>query len=116
MTASRPRGRNCSRVSRALGIGALSFAAPFVGCAALAYWGLHWSVMASWLAGVAMSTTSVAVVYAVMLETGLNKTTFGKSVLAACFVTDMARPSSEAFCAPERMACRAKSCTGRTSG
>ncbi len=73
----------------ALGIGALSFAAPFVGCAALAYWGLHWSVMASWLAGVAMSTTSVAVVYAVMLETGLNKTTFGKSVLAACFVTDL---------------------------
>src|SRR5262249_23824381 len=43
----------------------------------------------SWLAGVAMSTTSVAVVYAVMLETGLNATDYGKVVLAACFVTDL---------------------------
>ena len=73
----------------ATGIGLASFAAPFVGCAALAYWGLHWTARASWLAGVAMSTTSVAVVYAVMLETGLNKTPFGKSVLAACFITDL---------------------------
>jgi Kef-type K+ transport system membrane component KefB len=45
--------------------------------------------MASWLAGVALSTTSVAVVYAVMLELGFNKTDFGKAVLAACFVTDL---------------------------
>jgi Kef-type K+ transport system membrane component KefB len=45
--------------------------------------------MPSWLAGVAMSTTSVAVVYAVMLEFGFNRTEFGKTVLAACFVTDL---------------------------
>jgi Kef-type K+ transport system membrane component KefB len=45
--------------------------------------------MPSWLAGVAMSTTSVAVVYAVMLESGLNATNYGKVVLAACFVTDL---------------------------
>ena len=45
--------------------------------------------MPSLLAGVAMSTTSVAVVYAVMLETGLNATNYGKVVLAACFVTDL---------------------------
>jgi glutathione-regulated potassium-efflux system ancillary protein KefC len=44
---------------------------------------------ASWLAGIAMSTTSVAVVYAVMLEFGLNGTDYGKGVLAACFVTDL---------------------------
>jgi Kef-type K+ transport system membrane component KefB len=36
-----------------------------------------------------MSTTSVAVVYAVMLEFGLNRTDYGKTVLAACFVTDL---------------------------
>jgi Kef-type K+ transport system membrane component KefB len=41
------------------------------------------------LTGVALSTTSVAVVYAVMLELGLNKTTFGKTVLAACFINDL---------------------------
>jgi Kef-type K+ transport system membrane component KefB len=46
--------------------------------------------MASWLTGVALSTTSVAVVYAVMLELGFNKTRFGKAVLAACFVNDLA--------------------------
>ena len=45
--------------------------------------------MPSWLAGVALSTTSVAVVYAVMIETGLNKTEYGKTVLAACFINDL---------------------------
>ena len=47
---------------QATSIGLVSFAAPFFGCAALARWGLGWSVDASWLAGIAMSTTSVAVV------------------------------------------------------
>jgi hypothetical protein len=45
--------------------------------------------MQSWLAGVALSTTSVAVVYSVMLELGSNRTDFGKGVLAACFVNDL---------------------------
>lgn len=73
-----------------LAIGLASFFAPFLGCTAIAYWGLGWSLAASWLCGIAMSTTSVAVVYAVMLEFGLNKTDYGKSVLAACFITDLA--------------------------
>jgi Kef-type K+ transport system membrane component KefB len=71
------------------GIGLVAFFAPFLGCAAFAYYGLHWTPRASWLAGVALSTTSVAVVYAVMLELGLNSTGFGKAVLAACFVNDL---------------------------
>jgi Kef-type K+ transport system membrane component KefB len=75
---------------QATAIGLVSFAAPFLGCAALARWGLGWSVDASWLAGIAMSTTSVAVVYAVMLEFGFNATDYGKTVLAACFITDLA--------------------------
>ncbi|MHB1592249.1 MAG: cation:proton antiporter [Sulfuricella sp.] len=75
---------------QATAIGLVSFIAPFLGCAALARWGLDWSVEASWLAGIAMSTTSVAVVYAVMLEFGLNATDYGKTVLAACFITDLA--------------------------
>ncbi|MGC9021851.1 MAG: cation:proton antiporter [Dissulfurimicrobium sp.] len=70
-------------------IGIIAFFAPFLGCAALAYYLLGWSSQASWLAGVALSTTSVAVVYAVMLELGFNKTEFGKAVLAACFVNDL---------------------------
>lgn len=71
-------------------IGLVSFAVPFLGCAAAARWLLGWSPEASWLAGIAMSTTSVAVVYAVMLEFGLNATNYGKVVLAACFITDLA--------------------------
>src|SRR3990172_1266907 len=65
-------------------IGFISFLAPFLGCTAVAFYMLHWTAPASWLAGVALSTTSVAVVYAGMLELGLNKTEFGKTVLAAC--------------------------------
>ncbi len=74
----------------AAAIGFVSFAVPFLGCAAIARWVLGWDPDASWLAGVAMSTTSVAVVYAVMLEFGLNATDYGKTVLAACFITDLA--------------------------
>src|SRR5712691_2512937 len=73
----------------ATAIGLVSFFAPFLGCAAGAYWLLGWGVEASWLAGIAMSTTSVAVVYAVMLEFGFNVTDYGKTVLAACFITDL---------------------------
>lgn len=75
---------------QATAIGLVSFAGPFLGCTAIARWGLGWSPEASWLAGIAMSTTSVAVVYAVMLEFGLNATHYGKVVLAACFITDLA--------------------------
>src|SRR5207249_11793807 len=73
----------------AAAVGLISFFAPFFGCAAAARWLLGWNVEASWLAGVAMSTTSVAVVYAVMIEFGFNTTDYGKTVLAACFITDL---------------------------
>ncbi len=70
-------------------VGLTSFFLPFFGCAAAARFVLGWEVMPSWLAGVALSTTSVAVVYAVMLEFGFNTTNYGKTVLAACFITDL---------------------------
>src|ERR1700694_5607435 len=73
----------------ATAIGLASFFFPFFGCTAAAYYLLGWEVMPSWLAGVAMSTTSVAVVYAVMIEFGFNTTEYGKTILAACFVTDL---------------------------
>lgn len=73
----------------ALAVGLVGFFGPFLGCTAIAHYILHWSVRSSWLAGVALSTTSVAVVYAVMLELGFNKTDFGKAILAACFVNDL---------------------------
>ena len=59
-------------------VGLIGFFAPFLGCAALARYILGWSPQESLLAGVALSTTSMAVVYAVMLESGFNKTGFAR--------------------------------------
>jgi Kef-type K+ transport system membrane component KefB len=72
-----------------LAIGTASFLAPFLACGWAARFFLHWSSDAAWIAGIALSTTSVAVVYAVMLESGLNQEPIGKLILAACFVTDL---------------------------
>ena len=72
-----------------LAIGFASFAVPFAGAWLVAYLWLGWAFRSAELAGVALSTTSVAVVYAVMVETGLNRQELGKLILAACFVTDL---------------------------
>jgi Kef-type K+ transport system membrane component KefB len=72
-----------------LGIGFVSFMLPFLAAMGVAYFALGWNLHAAEIAGVALSTTSVAVVYAVMVETGLNREDLGKLILAACFVTDL---------------------------
>ncbi|MCW5978351.1 MAG: cation:proton antiporter [Bryobacteraceae bacterium] len=70
-------------------VGLIGFFGPFFGAALVAHFALGWEWRASWLAGVALSTTSVAVVYAVMLELGFNQTLYGKAILAACFINDL---------------------------
>lgn len=72
-----------------LSIGFVSFLLPFLGAFGFCYFVLDWSLRASEIGGIALSTTSVAVVYAVMVETGLNREELGKLILAACFVTDL---------------------------
>lgn len=69
-------------------IGTIAFFLPFFGVFAFARFALGWSVPQAEIAGIALSTTSVAVVYAVMIETGLNSTALGKMILAACFIND----------------------------
>ncbi len=71
-----------------LSIGILSFLLPFLGVWMFAQYGLGWPIRQAWIAGIALSTTSVAVVYAVMIEGGLSSTAMGKMLLAACFITD----------------------------
>lgn len=71
-----------------MSIGVLSFLAPFLGVWLFAQFGLGWARPQAWIAGIALSTTSVAVVYAVMIEGGLSSTSMGKMLLAACFITD----------------------------
>ena len=70
-------------------IGLMGFFAPYIGCLLLARYGLGWPWPQAQIAGIALSTTSVAVVYAVMVETGFNQTEIGKIILAACFVNDL---------------------------
>lgn len=76
------------KLKESLLIGGLSFAAPFFGAWAFALWALGWSQSAAQIAGVALSTTSLAVVYAVLVETGLTHTPLGKLIMASTFVTD----------------------------
>lgn len=71
-----------------LWIGGLSFLLPFLACMAFAYWVLGWNLQAAQITGVALSTTSLAVVYAVLVETGLTNTPLGKLIMASTFITD----------------------------
>ncbi len=70
-------------------IGLASFLLPFLCAFAFCWFVLGWQLHAAEIGGVALSTTSVAVVYAVMVETGLNRYDLGKLILAACFLTDL---------------------------
>jgi Kef-type K+ transport system membrane component KefB len=72
-----------------IGIGVASFFAPYLGVLLYARYVIGWSWPEAQIAGISMSTTSVAVVYAVMVETGFNRTELGKIILAACFITDL---------------------------
>lgn len=70
-------------------IGGLSFSVPFIGAGLFAHFVAGWDVPQSEIAGIALSTTSLAVVYAVLVETGLTNTEIGKVIMAATFVTDL---------------------------
>jgi Kef-type K+ transport system membrane component KefB len=72
-----------------LSIGVLSFLAPFLAAWSFALLVLHWSWGSSLITGIALSTTSVAIVYVVLVESGSSKTATGKLILSACFITDL---------------------------
>jgi Kef-type K+ transport system membrane component KefB len=69
-------------------VGGVSFAAPFCGAVLYTYFVAGWSFQAAEICGIALSTTSLAVVYAVLVETGLNQRRIGKLIMSATFVTD----------------------------
>lgn len=70
-------------------IGIVGFLTPYLGVLLVARYLVAWPWPQAQLAGISLSTTSVAVVYAVMIETGFNRTEIGKIILAACFVNDL---------------------------
>jgi Kef-type K+ transport system membrane component KefB len=79
-------------------IGMTGFLAPYLGVLFFARFALAWPWPQAQIAGISLSTTSVAVVYAVMVETGLNKTELGKIILAACFINDLGTVLALAGC------------------
>src|SRR6202043_534443 len=83
-----PRSLKANLRASAL-IGIISFAAPFAIVWLFAQFVLGWELHQAQIAGIALSTTSVAVVYAVMIEGGFSDTAMGKMILAACFITDL---------------------------
>jgi Kef-type K+ transport system membrane component KefB len=70
-------------------IGGMSFLVPFVAAGLTAYFLLHWNIRASLIAGIALSTTSLAVVYSVLIESGLSDSRIGKLLMSSTFITDM---------------------------
>jgi Kef-type K+ transport system membrane component KefB len=77
------------RLGASFGIGLASFAGPFMVASLVSYLVLDWSARASLIAGTALSTTSLAVVYAVLVERRLTDTNVGKLLMSATFVTDI---------------------------
>jgi Kef-type K+ transport system membrane component KefB len=70
-------------------LGFFSFLIPFAGVSLFCRLYEGWNLSASLIAGTALSTTSLAVVYSVLVETGLSSSILGKFIMAATFVTDM---------------------------
>ncbi|RDV83427.1 cation:proton antiporter [Ammonifex thiophilus] len=76
-------------LKESLALGTVSFLFPFLAAFAYSYYLARWDLQAALIAGIALSTTSVAIVYAVMVETGINATELGQLILAGCFITDL---------------------------
>jgi Kef-type K+ transport system membrane component KefB len=77
------------RARATVGLGVASFVGPFAVSALVAFAVLGWSGRAALIAGTALSTTSLAVVYAVLVERDLSDTRIGKLLMSATFVTDL---------------------------
>jgi len=78
-----------NRAKATFSIGIASFAGPFIVASLVSYFLLDWTAKASLISGTALSTTSLAVVYAVLVERGLTATNAGKLLMSATFVTDL---------------------------
>jgi Kef-type K+ transport system membrane component KefB len=77
------------KFKESLSIGIASFLVPYLSAIFFCHYLVDWTWKASLVAGCALSTTSLAVVYAVLVETGLNASQIGKIIMAATFITDM---------------------------
>ena len=103
-------------LARQQSIGAVSFFLIQLAALSFCAFVLHWDQNAAQIGGIALSTTSVAVVYAVMIETGLNRQDLGKLILAACFVTTSAPYWRSVCCSRTMTGCCWCSCSRPSPG
>src|SRR4030066_703607 len=64
-------------------IGLFSFSIPFAGGFLCAYYIAGWTLYASLITGIALSETSLAVVYSVLVETNLSNSDIGRMLMAS---------------------------------
>lgn len=76
------------KMKESLLLGLFSFSAPFAGGIIFAHYFAGWGWQASLIAGIALSETSIAVVYSVLVETKLPAPAIGKLLMAATFITN----------------------------
>jgi Kef-type K+ transport system membrane component KefB len=70
-------------------IGTVSFLAPFLAALLACRYLAGWDWRAAQIGGIALSTTSLAVVYAVLVESGHNASRIGQLIMSATFITDL---------------------------
>lgn len=70
-------------------VGFTGFLSSFLVAFLISKYIMGFDLKASILSGIIITTTSIAVLYSVMIETGLNSTKYGKAIIASSFVNDM---------------------------
>jgi Kef-type K+ transport system membrane component KefB len=76
-------------LKESLFIGGFSFLVPFIFGTVISLVVLHWNIRASLITGIALSSTSLAVVYSVLVEQGLSQSRIGKLLMSSTFITNM---------------------------
>ncbi len=78
-----------NKIKESFLVGSLSFFCPFLCTFLYTFYVAHWELPAALIAGITLSTTSLAVVYSVLVETGFSNTASGKFLMAATFITNI---------------------------
>ncbi|MGA2874909.1 MAG: cation:proton antiporter, partial [Nitrososphaerales archaeon] len=77
------------QAKQSFGIGTMAFVAPLIGVIGFLTLLTNWTWEAKLAGGLALTTTSVAVVYAVLSEYEIIKTPTAKTIIAVTFVNDI---------------------------
>jgi Kef-type K+ transport system membrane component KefB len=78
-----------SKAKESFVLGTMAFLAPLIGVVSFLALVLRWESQASLAGALALTTTSIAVVYAVLIEFELIKIPFAKTIIAVTFVNDI---------------------------